>query len=742
MTEKPKHIIETPLDQELGDRYLSYALSTIMSRSLPDVRDGLKPVHRRILYAMKESGNTAEKPYRKSASAVGYVMMRYHPHGDSAIYDALVRMAQPFASRYPLVDGQGNFGSLDGDNAAAMRYTEARLTPLALALMEGIDENAVDFQPSYNGEHQEPQLLPARFPNLLANGSTGIAVGMATNIPPHNLDELCQALIHLLHHPKATTKELMSFIQGPDFPTGGIIVDTHEDLIRAYETGRGSFRTRAKWITEPQKGGGYQIIVTEIPYQVQKARLIEKLADLWAKKKLPLLADIRDESTVDVRIILIPKNRTVEPELLMESLFKETDLEMRFNLNMNVLDKGRVPKVMALDAVLRAFLDHRLHVLERRSHHRIGAVTRRLEILDGFLLVYLNVDDVIHIIRFDDNPKKTLQERFPLTLIQAEAILNMRLRSLRQLEEMNIQEEHKKLTAEKNNLEALMASPAKQRKVLTKEMETLRKLVVTDTVLGPRRTHFEAAPVIDIKRLDPPIEKEAVTIVCSKKGWIRAFKGHVSAEDLKYKEGDEARFVLQGETTDKLILCASNGRFYTLNMEKLPGGRSQGEPLSMHVDLETHEKVIALFLFHDLESLLFLVSKEGKGFKVKINDVLASTRSGKQVFSKDITPLKCLPLNKTHVGLMGENRKLLFIEANDIPLLNRGKGVTLQKFKEAHLSDAVVLDLNEGMRWQVGERTRYESDLRPWLNKRGTTGRLAPLGFPRHNQFLLLKKDT
>lgn len=734
------------LDQALGDRYLSYALSTIVSRSLPDVRDGLKPVHRRILYAMKESGNTPDKGYRKSASAVGYVMMRYHPHGDSAIYDALVRMAQPFASRYPLVDGQGNFGSLDGDNAAAMRYTEARLTPLAMALMQGIDEDAIDFQPSYNGEHQEPILLPASFPNLLANGSTGIAVGMATNIPPHNLDELCQALLYLLDHSQAVTRDLMAFIKGPDFPTGGVIIDPFDTVVQAYETGRGTFRIRAQWVVEPLKGGGFHVVVTEIPYQVQKARLMEKLADLWAKKKLPFIADIRDESTVDVRIILVPKSRTVDPRVVMESLFKQTDLELRFNLNMNVLDGGRVPKVMALDQVLKAFLAHRFQVLLRRSAYRIKVIAHRLEVLEGFLLVYLNLDEVIRIIRENEEPKAALCARFPLTEMQAEAILNMRLRSLRKLEEKQIHEEHKRLSTEKGGLEALVASEKLQRKALGKEIEALRKLAAADPVLKERRTAFAIAPTIDVSLLEPPLEKEPVTIVCSQKGWIRAFKGHaVQEEEIKYKEGDTARFILKGETTHKLIAFASNGRFYTLAIDKLPGGRSQGEPINLMIDLDHADRVLALLMVSstELDQLLLIISEQGRGFMVKIQDVLASTRGGKQILNigPDTTAFKCLRVQGSHIGLMGKNRKLLFLEVGEVPIMARGKGVILQRFKETGLADAITLDVAQGMRWQVGERTRFEADLRPWIGKRGSAGRLAPLGFPRSNHFLLLESQ-
>lgn len=736
-------IREVRLDHEIGDRYLSYALSTIVARSLPDVRDGLKPVHRRILFAMRESGNNPDKPYRKCASAVGYVMMRYHPHGDSAIYDALVRMAQDFSSRYPLVDGQGNFGSLDGDNAAAMRYTEARLTPLAMALMDGIDEDAVDLCDSYNGEYKEPTVLPAAFPNVLANGATGIAVGMATNIPPHNLDELCQALVHLLHHEDATSMDLMSFIKGPDFPTGGIIVDPPHTVAAAYASGRGSFRVRAKWIIEPLKNGQYQIVVTEIPFQVQKARLIEKIADLWAKKKLPLVADIRDESTVDVRLIFIPKNRTLDPIVIMESLFKQTDLELRFNLNMNVLDGGRVPKVMSLDQVLKAFLAHRFDVLIRRSNYRIRAISHRLTILDGFLIVFLNLDEVIRIIRFEDDPKESLKIRWPLSDVQAEAILNMRLRTLRKLEEQQIQEEYQKLTQEKTGLDALVISRSKQAKTLEKEFMSLQKKMAQTPALALRRTLFADLPQIDESLFEPVIEKEPITVVCSQKGWIRALKGHgLQTEDLKYKEGDDARFILKGETTDKLILISSHGRFYTIGLDKLPGGRTQGEPLRLMIDLEPQEDILDLMLVggEALQQNYLLVSDQGRGFAVCLKDVIASTRGGKQVFvsSPEDHLFKCIPIKGSYIGLIGKNRKILFFEATELPVMSRGKGVMLQRYKGGGVSDVVTLDISQGMRWQIGERVRFESDLCPWVGKRASAGRLAPLGFPRSNQFLLL----
>lgn len=735
------HIQDTPLHEALGKRYLSYALSTIMARSLPDVRDGLKPVHRRILYAMKESGNTSEKPYRKSASAVGYVMMKYHPHGNDPIYEAMVRMAQDFSSRYPLVDGQGNFGSLDGDNAAAMRYTEARLSLCAGALLEGIDEEAVDFQDTYNGETQEPLVLPSAFPNLLANGATGIAVGMATNVPPHNVAEICEALLLLLKKPEASMPEILDLMPGPDFPTGGIVVDSREEIEAAYTTGRGSLRVRARWEREDLKGGLYQIIVTQIPYQVPKARLIEKMADLWTKKKLPLLADIRDESTTDVRLILVPKARTVDPQVLMESLFKVCDLETRFHINMNLLDHGRVPRVMSLKEVLQAFLNHRREVVCRRGEYRLGQVNKRLEILEGYRIAYLNLDEVIRIIREEDDPKAQMQAKWGLTDLQVEAILNMRLRALRKLEEIEIQKEHEALSLEREDLIGLLGDEGRQWKQVGTQIKEIYKRFGPTTALGARRTTFEAKPQVSDIPLEAFVERESVSVVCSQNGWIRTLKGHNPSEaDLRYKEGDTGRFLLKGETVDKLIIFASNGRFFTVGMDKLPGGRGHGEPLRLMIDLDPQDEIVDMFVatreMIEKERLL-VVSSSGRGFVVALKDVLAYTKGGKQVLNVTGTSKakKCLPLTGDAVAMVGENRKLLVFKHEEIPQMSRGQGVLLQRYRDGRLSDVMCLCLEEGLSWKSGERTRHEQDLRAWLGRRGQSGRMPPVGFPRTNTF-------
>lgn len=735
------HIQDTPLHEALGKRYLSYALSTIMARSLPDVRDGLKPVHRRILYAMKESGNTSEKPYRKSASAVGYVMMKYHPHGNDPIYEAMVRMAQDFSSRYPLVDGQGNFGSLDGDNAAAMRYTEARLSPCAGALLEGIDEEAVDFQDTYNGETQEPLVLPSAFPNLLANGATGIAVGMATNVPPHNVAEICEALLLLLKKPEATMPEILDLMPGPDFPTGGIVVDSREEIEAAYTTGRGSLRVRARWEREDLKGGLYQIVVTQIPYQVPKARLMEKMADLWTKKKLPLLADIRDESTTDVRLILVPKARTVDPQVLMESLFKVCDLETRFHINMNLLDHGRVPRVMSLKEVLQAFLNHRREVVCRRGEYRLAQVNKRLEILEGYRIAYLNLDEVIRIIREEDDPKAQMQAKWGLTDLQVEAILNMRLRALRKLEEIEIQKEHEALSLEREDLIGLLGDEGRQWKQVGTQIKEIYKRFGPTTALGARRTTFEAKPQVSDIPLEAFVERESVSVVCSQNGWIRALKGHNPSEaDLRYKEGDAARFLLKGETVDKLIIFASNGRFFTVGMDKLPGGRGHGEPLRLMIDLDPQDEIVDMFVatreMIEKERLL-VVSSSGRGFVVALKDVLAYTKGGKQILNVTGTSKakKCLTLTGDAVAMVGENRKLLIFKHEEIPQMSRGQGVLLQRYRDGRLSDVMCLSLEEGLSWKSGERTRHEQDLRAWLGRRGQSGRMPPVGFPRTNTF-------
>jgi topoisomerase IV subunit A len=738
---KPAELItDVPFEKALGDRYLSYALSTIISRSLPDVRDGLKPVHRRLIYAMQQLKLNPNSPFKKSARVVGDVMGKFHPHGDQAIYDALVRLAQDFSVRYPLIDGQGNFGNIDGDGAAAMRYTEARLTDLAILLMEGIDEDAIDFRTTYDGEAQEPIVFPAAVPNILANGSNGIAVGMATSIPPHNLAELCQAMVHLIDHPACHVADLIPFVPAPDFPTGGILVETPESLQRSYETGRGSFRIRARWETEPLKGGGFQIIVTEIPYQVAKSKLIEKIADLLTAKKLPLLDDVRDESADDIRIVLVPKNRNVDAIVLMESLFKATDLESRFSLNMNVLDKDRTPRVMSLKEVLKAFLDHRQEVLLRRSTHRIEAITARLEILEGYLIAYLNLDEVIRIIREEDDPKSHMMEKFGVTDNQVEAILNMRLRALRKLQEIEIRTEHNALTQERDDLQKLLTTDSLQWKRIKSDIKTIEKKYHLETPLGKRRTTLAEAPAAIVIPIEAVVEREDVTVVCSQMGWIRCIKGHaINPDDIKYKEGDSMGTILQAETTDKLLLFASNGKFYTIGVDKLPGGRGHGEPIRMMVDLDNADEILALWVAKPGQNNQFLlVSTDSRGFIVNSDEVMAQTRQGKQVMTLGeggVKALKCLEITGDKVACIGDNRKLLVFPITDLPTMTRGRGVMLQKYRQGNLSDIKVFTEEEGLSWTRKDKTVTEKDLLMWKGRRATLGRLAPIGFPRSNKF-------
>ncbi len=733
-------IMDVPLTEALSDRYLSYALSTIMSCSLPDVRDGLKPVHRRILYAMYQLKLSPNLNPKKSARVVGDVIGKFHPHGDQSVYDALVRLAQDFAVRYPLVDGQGNFGNIDGDNAAAMRYTEARLTATALRLLEGIEQDSIDFRQTYDGETEEPIVLPANFPNLLANGATGIAVGMATNIPPHNVAELCEAMLHMLDNKDATNKELCNFVKGPDFPTGGTLVESRDAIINAYETGKGSFRVRAKWEKEELKQGQYQIIVTEIPYQVQKSKLIEKIADLINTRRLPLLDDVRDESTEDIRLVLIPKNRNVEPEILMEALYRDTDLENRFSLNMNALDGGLIPKVMSLREVLRAWLDHRQVVLVRQSQHRLAKVKHRIEILGGYLIVYLNIDEVIRIVREEDEPKVSLMETFKLTEVQAEAILNMRLRSLRKLEEMEIRTEHDALVKEQDDLEKLIGSDARQWTVIKKQIQIMHKDYGEDTELGARRTVIGKPPgPVSVDLDEMLIEKEPVTVICSAKGWIKAMKGHgVVAKDVRYKDGDKEKFVLEAQTTDKIILFATNGRFYTLPADKLPPGRGFGEPVRLMVDLPNEADLVDVFVFKPEDKML-VASSDGRGFIVKSEDVFAQTRSGKQILnvSDKVEASLCVPLQEgdNMVAVIGDNRKMLAFELQEIPEMSRGKGVILQKYKDGGISDAKTFTKEDGLSYKYASGETKVEDLTPWLGKRAQAGRMPPNGFPRNNKF-------
>ncbi len=734
-------IFNAPLGDTLGERYLSYAMSTIMSRSLPDVRDGLKPVHRRLLYAMRQLKLNPDTGFKKCARVVGDVIGKYHPHGDQSVYDAMVRLSQEFAVRYPLVDGQGNFGNIDGDNAAAMRYTEARMTEVALALMEDIDKQTVDFRETYDGEEEEPTVMPANFPNLLANGAMGIAVGMATSIPPHNVDEICGALLHLIKTPNAGIAKLVDFIQGPDFPTGGTIVEPRDSIIESYSIGRGSFRMRANWHVEPGSHGMYQIVVTEIPYQVQKSRLIEKIADLIYSKKLPILGDVLDESSEDIRIVLEPKNRNIEPEMLMESLYKLTDFETRFSLNMNVLEGGKMPRVMNLREVLQAFLDHRQNVLIRRSKFRLEKIDHRLEVLSGYLIAFLNLDEVIRIIREEEEVRKCLMDTFNLTEVQADAILNMRLRSLRKLEEMELKIEHSELEEEKSMLLALLDSEDLRWQTIASDIKGLKKKFGKNTELGARRSEFNDAPEATIIPLEAMIEKEPVTVICSKKGWIRAMKGHVVIDDkIKYKEGDEEKFAFHCQTTDKVLLFASNGRFYTLGADKLPGGRGHGEPVRLMIDLYNEEEIVSLSLYKT-GSMLIVAAETGRGFIAEADKVIASTRNGKQVMNvedgKNKAVIACvIEEGDDHIAIVGQNRKLLLFPVDQMPQMTRGRGAILQKYKGAKMGDIISFNSNDGLTWEMrGGKTRTEIDLTGWIGKRGQVGRMPPHGFPSNNKF-------
>ncbi len=732
-------IREVDFADALGERYLSYALSTIMSRSLPDVRDGLKPVHRRILHAMRQLRLDPASGYKKCARVVGDVIGKFHPHGELAVYDALVRLAQDFSQRYPLIDGQGNFGNIDGDNAAAMRYTESRLSAVAQAMLDGIDEDAVDFRPTYDGEDSEPIVLPARFPNLLANGAAGIAVGMATNIPPHNAGELCAALLHLIDQPDCTVEALCAHIPGPDFPTGGILVEPPENIRQAYATGRGGFRLRARWSGEQLGHGAYQIVVTEIPFGVPKGRLVEKLATLLEEKKLPLVADIRDESAEDVRLVIEPKSRNVDAAVLMEQLFRLTELETRVSLNLNVLDPAGVPRVMSLKEALQAFLGHRREVLQRRSRHRLAAVARRIEILKGHIIVYLNLDEVIRIIREADDPKREMMRRWDLSELQADAILDMRLRALRRLEEIAIRKELGALETEQSKLSRLLDSERRQWRAIAKEVEATAAEFGSDTALGRRRTALaEAPPPVEIPAA-ALIEREPVTVLCSQKGWVRAVKGHgLGAAEQRYKEGDGPRFAVEAQTTDKLVVFATNGRFYTIPVDRLPGGRGQGEPLRLMVELPNEHDVVALFPYRTGMELL-VASNDGRGFVVDGDEAVAQTRAGKQILTPAEGALAHICLRAEEgdaVALLGDNRRLLVLKLEDIPLMTRGRGVILQRYKEGGLADAKVFRLGDGLSWRQGEtRTRTETDLSRWRGSRGGAGHPVPTGFPRTNRF-------
>jgi topoisomerase-4 subunit A len=736
----PKDAEPVNLREALEERYLAYALSTIMHRALPDVRDGLKPVHRRLLYVMSQLRLDPGAAFKKSAKIVGDVMGSYHPHGDVAIYDALVRLAQDFSSRYPLVEGQGNFGNVDGDSPAAYRYTEARLTEVARLLLDGLGEETVDFRPNYDGSLEEPFVLPAAFPNLLANGSSGIAVGMATSIPPHNAAELCDAALHLIKTPNATIEKIAQLVPGPDFPTGGIIVDSRTDILAAYKTGRGSFRVRARWSVEELPRGAWQVVVTEIPYLVQKGRLLEKLGDLIAERKLPLIGDMRDESAEDIRLVFEPKSRTVEPQLLMESLFRICELESRIPLNMNVLSGGKVPVVLSLRDALRQWLDHRKEVLVRRTKFRLGEIARRLEILAGYLIAYLNVDEVIRIIRREDEPKSVLMKRFKLTDVQAEAILNMRLRALRKLEEIEIKTEHDGLKKEQAGLNKLLASDSQQWDRITDEIKQVKEKFGKKTELGRRRTDFAEAPEIDADFEQAMIEREPITVVCSEKGWIRALKGHLEdVSTLAYKDGDRGRFVLQAQTTDRIMVFASSGKFFTLDAAKLPGGRGHGEPVRLMADLEATDTIVGVFV-HVPERRLLVASSDGYGFVAPEDECVATTRKGKLVLNvkAPVEAQVCAPIEAgaDHIATVGENRKLLIFKLSELPEMTRGKGVRLQKFKDGTLADARAFTMKEGLSWlDSSGRNWTVTELRDWVGERAQSGRLPPKGFPRNNRF-------
>ena len=744
MSQEHDHVLEAPFEDALSERYLVYALSTITARSLPDVRDGLKPVHRRLLWAMRLLRLDPASAYKKCARVVGDVIGKYHPHGDQSVYDAMVRLAQTFSLRYPLVDGQGNFGNVDGDNAAAMRYTEARLTAAAGELMAGLDEGTVAFRATYNGEEEEPEVFPGLFPNLLANGASGIAVGMATSIPPHNVAELIEAAVQLIDNPATEDLALMNFVSGPDFPTGGVIVDGAESIAHAYATGRGAFRVRARWTVEDQGRGTWHAIIHEIPYQVPKSKLIEQIAALVSEKRLPILADIRDESDERIRIVLEPRSRTVEPQMLMDSLFRLTDLEVRVPLNLNVLDATRTPRVMSLREALKAWLDFQFEVLVKRAQHRIDKISDRLELLEGFLIAYLNLDRVIEIIRTEDEPKPVLMAEFALSDRQAEAILNMRLRSLRKLEEMQIRKERDTLTREREELQKLIDSPTRQRTRLKKDLAALSARYGPETELGRRRTLIEeAGPAREIP-LEAMIEREPITVIMSQRGWIRAMKGHVdlaNPEAMKFKEGDGPRYFFHAQTTDKLLLAAANGRFYTLAADRLPGGRGFGEPVRLLIDGEGEGRFVALRPAASGAKLL-LATDDGRGFVTAAAGAIAETRKGKQVVNvrpgARLSVVHQIDAAHDYVIALGENRKMVVFPLTELPELGRGAGVQLQRYRDGGLAVASTFRIGAGIAWSMGGesgRIRTEPDLTPWRTARGAAGRMPPNGFPRDNKF-------
>lgn len=737
MQENEEKIKDVQLAEELSKRYLSYAMSTIVSRSLPDVRDGLKPVHRRLLYAMRQLHLDPKSGFKKCARVVGDVIGKYHPHGDSAVYGAMVRLAQDFSVRYPLVDGQGNFGNIDGDGAAAMRYTEARLTEFAIAMMEGLNDNAVDFMETYDGEESEPVVMPSMVPNLLCNGSAGIAVGMATNIPPHNLSEVCDALLYLIENPECEIEPLVRKIKGPDFPTGGYIIDKFENILDAYRQGKGVFRIRAKWEKEDLGHGQYQIVITEIPYMVPKAKLVEKIASLLLEKKIPLLSDIRDESSHDIRIVLEPKSRLVDAGLLMEHLFKQTDLESRFNLNMNVLDSDGVPRVMSIKEVLREFLNHRHTVLIRRTNYRLEKINYRLEILSGYLIAYLNLDRIIQIIREEDDPKAVMMKEFKLTDNQSEAILNMKLRSLRKLEESQIREEYDELSEEKAGLEELLGNEGKRWLAIAAEIRQMKEKFGKKTALGRRRTEFsEVAEEIEVP-LEALIEKEPITVILSQKGWIRSLKGHVSLTDeFKFKDDDALQIALHAQTTDKLVIMDSSGKFFNVSANEIPSGRGFGQPLRLMIDVANNDEVVSMFVFEPKASYL-IASKRGYGFIVDENHIIAQTRNGRKIMnvSEGDAAMFCLKVTGNMVAIVGDNRKLLVFKSEEIPTLARGRGVGLQKYKDGGLSDIQFFNEADGFSFNRSGGVSTEKELLTWLGHRAQVGKLVPFGFPKNNKF-------
>lgn len=738
MAEPQEKIKTVAMAEELSSRYLSYAMSTIVSRSLPDVRDGLKPVHRRLLFAMRQLHLDPKSGFKKCARVVGDVIGKYHPHGDSAVYQAMARLAQDFSVRYPLVDGQGNFGNIDGDGPAAMRYTEARLTEFAMALMEGLNDDAVDFRDTYDGEESEPVVMPAAVPNLLCNGSSGIAVGMATNIPPHNLSEVCDALLLLIEKPDVEIEPLVRKLRGPDFPTGGVIVDKFSTILDAYKQGRGNFRIRAKWEKEDLGMGQYQIVITEIPYQVIKSKLIEKIAQLLMEKKIPLLADVRDESTHDVRIVLEPKNRNVDANMLMELLFKQTELESKFALNMNVLDSDGVPRVMSIKEVLGEYLHHRLHVLERRSNYRLQKINARLEILSGYLIAYLNLDEIIRIIREEDEPKAVMMKEFALTDNQAEAILNMKLRSLRKLEESEIHKEFDDLSAEKGELEALLADENLRWQKVAEEIKYIREKFGKKTALGRRRTEFaEVADDIEIS-IEAMVEKEPITIILSQKGWIRCTKGHNDLnEEFKFKDDDALLMAIHAQTTDKIVLLDTSGKFFNISASEIPSGRGFGQPLRLMIDLGNSDNIVDMFVF-DAKAKYLIASNIGRGFVVDENHIVAQTRNGRKIMNvaEGEKLAFCKKITGDMVAVIGDNRKLLIFKVEEVPTMARGRGVTLQKYKDGGLADIQIFNESEGFTYTRAGGTKTETELLTWLGHRAQVGKLAPFGFPKSNKFL------